>query len=117
MKKFEQLVFSEFGQMDDYDQILHQFNSIRGIMSDIPSFKKMTINMQYHYCVSIALIVTQTLTGQIMRDKPISPCNDGGGKYDVVTGAKRFDTIEIKNRKLIGEFIIKLTETGTDTGR
>lgn len=60
-KEFEELIWDTYGQSNVYDEVKYRLIYIRNIMlGRHESFDRLSVNLQYKYCVTIGIIVVQT---------------------------------------------------------
>jgi hypothetical protein len=98
---FEDHVFKAFSQNEQYDKLLHQLKEIRRHLMEHDTFKRMKTKGQYDMCITVALIVTNTVHGQVIRDMPLSRSKEDGGRYDIISRFKAPEMININSQKLL----------------
>lgn len=92
---FESLVWEEFSQHKCFDSMLHTLKTSREIMRESHKvFDKMSVRQQLSMCVTINLMVTDTLRQHMNEHKPLTLPEKKDFKYSLYRNFK--ERINIK---------------------
>lgn len=96
--KFEKLIWDRFSQEKEYDQMRFKLIRTREIMSGLHlKFENFPVQMQFDFCITIAIIVIQTSTQDLIQ-LSLSGDKNEMFKYSIDDGFVPPVPIEFKNR-------------------
>ena len=120
-KIIESLIFTKYGQDDNYDKIRLNIINIRQTMLERHNcFCKMSIRKQFNYCETIGVIAIHTKIQYMIENKPFTlPKNDAHKysidrnyetpKYFELPPRSQFDKLRFESKKLFDKWLEKIT--------
>lgn len=86
MKKdiqFDQLINQQFGNSENFQKLKNQIKNVRQTMSKYDEFKKLKVKTQFEFCLTIAIIATQTANQSLQQIKLFGNVNTETLEYSI----------------------------------
>lgn len=81
--QFDQLIKQQFGNSEKFQKLENQIKNVRQTMSKYDEFKKLKVKTQFEFCVTIAIIATQTASQSLQGVKLLGNVNSETLEYSI----------------------------------